>query len=159
MAQTLGTKEGSRSGVGIPIVVALVISVLALGLAGFSIAQNASSQDSSRYNPAPVTKEFVVFSNVAEFNDTEVGIPHDQFTPSTLVVNQGDTVLIHFYNTEDEPENHNFILAAYSINVDLAQNRHQDITFTASQAGVFRFYCSYHQPTMNGQLIVLPTNS
>ena len=79
--------------------------------------------------------------------------------PAPLVVNQGDTVLIHFYNTEDEPEHHNFILTAYGINVDLAQNQHQDITFTASQAGVFRFYCSYHQPTMNGQLIVLPTNS
>lgn len=114
---------------------------------------------SINYKPTQETKEFVLYSNVAEFNDTEVGIPHDQFSPSTIVVNQGDKVIIHFYNTEDEPENHNFILTAYGLNTDLAQGQHQDITFTANQAGVFRFFCGYHLPTMTGQLIVLPTSS
>ena len=143
-----------------PVLIGAVVASLLVGFGAGALAIPAlyPSQASLNYNPTPSTKEFVVFSNVAEFNDTEIGIPHDQFTPSTLIVNKGDTVLIHFYNTEDEPENHNFLLTAYGVSVDLAQGEHQDITFVADQAGVFSFYCSYHQPTMNGQLIVLPTS-
>lgn len=149
---------GKHAGIA-PILAGVVVVV---GLAAFAAGSLASPMIFGNpavisYKPAAETKEFVLYSNVAEFNDKEVGIPHDQFSPTTLVVNQGDTVVIHFYNTEDEPENHNLVLTAYSITVDLAQGEHQDITFTASQAGVFRFYCAYHLPTMTGQLIVLPT--
>lgn len=66
-------------------------------------------------------------------------------------------VLIHFYNTEED-EHHTFTIdAPYNISVDLGPGQHQDIAFTASQAGVFRFYCVYHVPTMSGELIVQPT--
>ena len=134
-----------------------------VALAAFAVGSVAGptifgNTNSINYKPAAETRDFVLFSNVAEFNDTEVGIPHDQFSPTTLVVNLGDAVTIHFYNTEDEPEHHNFVLTAYGISVDLAQGEHQDITFTADKAGVFRFYCAYHLPTMTGQLLVLPTS-
>ncbi|MBI3859075.1 MAG: cupredoxin domain-containing protein [Thaumarchaeota archaeon] len=149
---------GKHAGVA-PILASAVIVVAILAFAAGSLASPSifGSPNAIAYKPATETKEFVLFSNTAEFNDSEVGISHDQFSPSTIVVNQGDTVTIHFYNTEDEPEHHNFVLTAYGISVDLAQGEHRDITFTASQAGVFRFYCAYHLPTMTGQLVVLPT--
>ncbi len=34
-------------------------------------------------------------------------------------------------------------------------NQTATITFTANWAGVFRYYCAYHQPTMTGYLAVL----
>lgn len=148
MIQAVGIKE--RRGVGI-LVVALVISILALGVSAFSMTQKPS------YNPALQTREFVVVNGDAGFNETAVGISHDTFIPDQIVVNQGDKVIIHFYNTE-ESEHHTFTIGApYNINVDLAGGQHQDITFTANQPGVFRFYCVYHVPTMSGELVVWPT--
>ncbi len=134
------------------------MSVLALGLAGFNTMQSQGSQSSGTwYKPAPQTREFAVVTSSADFNETQVGIPHDTFTPNLLVVNQGDKVVIHFYNTEDKPEPHTFTLPAYNVNVELKQGQRQDITFTADKAGVFQFHCTYHLPTMSGELIVQPT--
>ena len=150
-------RKGIASLVGVVAVVVLLV-----GFAGGTIASPflLGTPGSINYKPTNDTKEFWVYQNVASFNDTLIGIPHDQFTPSTLVVNQGDKVLIHFYNTEDTSEHHNFVMTGhYIVNVDLGAGQHQDITFTADQAGVFVFLCTFHQPTMRGQLIVLPTGS
>ena len=149
-----------RNGIAPFVGVAAVVSLLVgFGAGTFASPSILGTPASINYKPTSETREFVIFSNVAEFNDTEVGIPHDHFTPHSLIVNQGDTVLIHIYNTENEPEHHNFVMTAYGINVDLAQGENKDVTFVATQAGIFAFYCSYHQPTMRGQLIVLPTGS
>ena len=134
------------------------VALLGILLGTFASPVILGSSAALNYRPTSETKDFVVFSDTSVFNDTAVGIPHDLFTPSTLVVNQGDQVIIHFYNTEASPEHHNLILPAYNINVDLGRGEHQDITFTANQAGTFRFYCSFHLPTMTGQLIVLATS-
>ena len=150
----------ARNGIA-PIVGGMVVLSLLVGLGAGTIASPyiLGTPASINYKPTSDTKEFVLFSNVAEFNDTEIGLPHDQFSPTTLVVNRGDKVIIHFYNTEDEPEHHNFVLTAYGISVDLGQGEHHDITFTADKSGIFQFYCTYHLPTMTGQLTVLPTSS
>ena len=144
-----------------PLIGGIVVLSLLVGLGAGTFASPyiLGTPASINYKPTNDTKEFWVYQNTASFNDTEVGIPHDQFTPSTLVVNLGDKVVIHFYNTEDTPEHHNLVMTgAYSVNVDLGQGEHQDITLTANQAGVFPFLCTFHQPTMRGQLIVLPTS-
>ena len=138
------------------IIGAIVIAFSAGAFAGPSII---GSQASINYKPTTETRQFVIFSNTAEFNETVAGIPHDQFTPSTMVVNQGDTVKILFVNTEEEPEDHNFVLSQFGVNVNLAMGQNTTITFVADKAGVFTFYCTYHQPTMRGQLTVLPTGS
>ena len=150
-----------RKGIA-PVIGVVAIVALLVGLAGGTVASPflLGTPASINYKPTSETKQFWVYQNTASFNDSAIGIPHDQFTPSTLVVNQGDTVIIHFYNTEDTPEHHNFVMTGvYSVNVDLGAGEHQDITFTASHAGVFIFLCTFHQPTMRGQLIVLPTTN
>ena len=94
----------ARNGVA-PIVGGVVVLSLLVGLGAGTIASPyiLGTPASINYKPATETKEFVLFSNTAEFNDTEVGISHDQFSPTSMVVNLGDKVVIHFYNTEDEP--------------------------------------------------------
>ncbi len=90
--------------------------------------------------------------------------------PDRIIVNQGDTVVIHYYNLEDQPENHTFMLnapfwtqSAVTVqgapwndgNIVVSQNREVNITFVATDPGVFAYMCTYHQPTMTGYLIVL----
>ena len=147
MSQVQTSKKGIT---GVVAIVAIILAGLAL-VAPYALVPGRAPQI------APQTREFTVVSTTANFDDDAVGVPHDIFVPTQLVVNQGDKVIIHFINTEDKPENHTFTIAAYSINVDLGMLQKQDITFTATQAGVFPFTCTYHLPTMTGQLVVLAT--
>lgn len=149
MAQT--QSKGARATLVIA-TIALVISIAAVGYA--YAAQTSLSSKPLRAEPQ--TRGFTVVSTTANFDDEAVGIPHDIFVPTQIIVNQGDKVIIHFYNTEDKPENHTFTLLAYNINVDLGMGQKQDISFVANQAGTFPFVCTYHLPTMVGQLVVLP---
>jgi len=121
--------------------------------AGFSAGYLANPKPAQQ---APQAREFWVFSVVLPFNGTAVGLSHDYFAPDRIVVNKGDTVTIHFYNTEDEPEAHTLTIGApYNINKVLAMNATTTFSFTASTAGIFPYLCTYHQPTMTGWLVVL----
>ncbi len=136
--------QGARTSL-IVAVVAILIALAALGL----------TYSSSGARPhSPQTREFYVITPEESFNETLNGIPHYIFTPTVITVNQGDTVIIHFYNTADDTH-HTFTLAQYNENVNLAPMTHQDIQFTASTAGVFQYSCTIHPTTMRGELIVL----
>ncbi|MGI0148023.1 MAG: hypothetical protein ACREDF_00635, partial [Thermoplasmata archaeon] len=58
----------------------------------------------SRSAPAAQTQEFYVFTWVVPFDEALVMQPPDAFMPNAIVVNKGDAVIIHFYNTEDVDE-------------------------------------------------------
>ena len=99
-------------------------------------------------------KTFYLFTAEHEgVNETKLGISPDVFSPDILAVSTGDNVTIYFYNI-DPTERHTFTRGApYNIGKDLAGGENATILF---KEGVYRFYCKYHQPTMTGQLIVLP---
>ncbi len=124
--------------------------------AGFSAGYLA------RPPPPATSREFFVFAGTASFNDTLLGqtfgqtLPHDIFLPDRIVVNKGDSVTIHFYNTEDEPENHTFTMdSPYAVDRDLAMQQKTDINFVVGSAGLFKYWCRFHLPTMTGYLVVL----
>jgi plastocyanin len=102
-------------------------------------------------------KIFYLFSAEHEgVNETKLGIPPDTFSPDVLEVTEGDNVTVHFYNL-DTTDRHTFTIGApYNINEDLLPGTNATFTFKAGDEGVFRFYCTYHQPVMSGQLVVLP---
>jgi plastocyanin len=108
----------------------------------------------------PTNKTYYVFTSSHEgVNQTQLQIPPDSFSPSEIAVNKGDTVNIIFYNLETPPngDRHSFTIGApYNIDKDLGPGQHGLITFKAAEDGVYQFYCKYHQPTMRGELIVLP---
>ncbi len=108
----------------------------------------------------PTTKTIYLFTSEHEgVNETQLQIPPDSFSPSDIAVNRGDTVNIVFYNLEKSPngDRHSFTIGApYSIDKDLAPGQNGTVTFKATEDGVFLFFCKYHQPTMRGELIVLP---
>src|SRR5437867_1692439 len=113
----------------------------------------------AKYSVHPEKREFWLFnSNVPEFNETKVGMSHDMFSLSTITVNKGDTVIIHFLNTEPPGgDSHSFTIydKPYDVNVVLNPGENKTVSFDAIMAGVFTYECTFHQPTMRGQLTVL----
>jgi hypothetical protein len=135
---------------------ALVISVLAGAGAGYVSATYGSPADPPTPAYTPVHREMWVFTVVLPFNDSLPGMPsHDYFAPDTIGVCKGDTLQIHFFNTEEEPEDHTFTMEApYAMNHVLPADTTTDFNFTATAAGSFAYRCVYHQPTMTGWLSV-----
>ena len=130
--------------------IAIVVSALVGGAVGYVTG-------SLRGPPQPPqTREFWMFTVVLPFNETAEIPSHDYFAPDRITVYKGDTVLIHFFNTEDVPEDHTFTMAApYERNVNVPFQQTVDISFVAGTTGIFSFWCAYHQPTMRGWLVVL----
>jgi plastocyanin len=127
------------------LVVTIALAAVAGCLAGSSTPPKQAAQ----------SREYYVFNAALDFNETLVRLPHDVFSPSQITVNQGDTVTIHFYNTEDE-ESHTFTMdAPYALNKVVPAGGEANITFTASTSGIFPYRCMEHQPTMTGYLVVL----
>ena len=139
--------------VGRTLLIAIVVAAVVGAGTGY-LAGSLSTPSPSRQ--APQTREFWVFTVVLPFNDTP-STPHDYFAPDRMTVNQGDTVTIHFFNTEEVPENHTFTMEAPydAVNVIVHYGQTTNITFVASSAGIFPYRCLYHQPTMTGSLVVL----
>jgi len=152
----------------------LVVGVVAI-VAGAAVGTSVGY--AVRY-AAPTTRSFYLFNNSLPFDQNVWGIPHDVFSPDRITVNKGDKVVIYYRNIEDTTEDHNFVMdSPYTFDavvhagqnetfpiastlksttaVVVHVNQTATITFTASWAGVFRYYCAYHQPTMTGYLVVL----
>src|ERR1041384_1736628 len=83
------------------------------------------------------------------------------FSPGSIEVNQGDSVVIHLTNGEQERDMlHGWGLALYNINVVLDPGEVKTVAFRATKAGVYPFYCTnfcsaMHQE-MQGYLLVKP---
>ncbi len=135
--------------IGIAFVVAVIFGAISGFVAG-SLANPARTP-----SPTPEHREFWVFTVVLPFNDTYTGVPHDYFAPDKLIVNLNDNITIHYFNTEEEPEEHTFtIFGPYNIDVILPYNETTTFSFDAKWAGIFPYVCTIHVPTMTGYLIV-----
>jgi FtsP/CotA-like multicopper oxidase with cupredoxin domain len=128
--------------------------------------QNNTTTTTQSIMPASSNKTFYVFSvEVEGVNETAAGVAGDIYSLPVIEVNRGDSVTVHFYNTEpteeETVERHAFTIDAqpYSVNIDIAPGESGNATFTADQEGIFPIYCIYHLPTMTGQLVVLPPSS
>ena len=142
-------------------VAAIAIALVAIFVASYSLTNIATldenDEDDERY--VPQTREMWLFTQVDEhIEEDKLKIPPDQFSHDSIVVNKGDNVKIHFYNLEpvESQEHHTFtITSPYDINHDINAGEEASIVFTATESGIFDYLCTYHQPTMRGQLIVL----
>jgi plastocyanin len=151
----------------IAIVAAFVLLGIVVGTVAVTIPlQQAAAQQNNATTtattqsimPASSNKTFYVFSAEVEgLNETKARIAGDIYSLPVIVVNRGDSVTVHFYNTEETEERHSFTIDAqpYSVDIDTAAGESGNATFTADQEGIFPYYCKYHLPTMTGQLVVL----
>ena len=133
-------------------IAAIVIAVIAITMP----VKNMQENEQTAYTG--VKREYWLFnSDVPDFNETKTGMPHDAFSMPVISALKDDTVVIHFFNTEEPSgDHHSFTILdkPYNMNIELSPGENKTITFTATTAGVFTYYCTFHQPTMRGQLIV-----
>ena len=120
-----------------------------------SFAQPSSTISSSSSTYSATDKVLYLFNiELPDVNETKLGIPADLFTPSTINANKGDTVTVHFYNLEKQ-EPHTFTIGApYNIDKNVPGGQNATIVFKTNYEGIFPYYCKYHLPTMQGQLVV-----
>lgn len=76
------------------------------------------------------------------------------FDPSQIVVYEGDQVTLNILGVRGSV--HNISLSGYVDEFELHRGELRTVTFTADRAGTIDFICSIHQPTMHGQILVLP---
>ena len=149
--------------------VTLAAAVVTIPLQQEAVAQqqnNTTATTTQSIMPATSNKTFYVFTAEVEgVNETAARIAGDIYSLPIIVVNRGDSVTVHFYNTEpteeEAVERHSFTIDAqpYSVNIDIAPGESGNATFTADQEGIFPYYCIYHLPSMTGELVVLPPQS
>lgn len=144
--------------------IGLSITAIIIASIGIVIAITSVDDDLIEHEETyvPQTRDVYVFSQVDE-HLAEVGeIPPDMFSQDTIVVRQGDKVKIHFYNLEpvETQEHHTFTIndPTYKIHHDVNAGENSLIEFTASENGIFEYICTYHQPTMRGELVVLSSD-
>ncbi len=78
-----------------------------------------------------------------------------RWEPSQIIVNQGDEVTLEVLGVNGAE--HPAVIDGYDITFTVKRGQLSTVTFTADKAGVFEFRCGIHQPSMTGELIVLPS--
>jgi plastocyanin domain-containing protein len=116
---------------------------LALAAASLSWPIGVAAGDAA----AAQTRQFTVVS--VEVDGTKFWLP------STLVVDQGDTVKIKLLNkVPTDPNQHGYAIPDYGIAEVVTRGEPKDIEFTADKPGIFPINCQLHPPHIGGQLIV-----
>ena len=81
------------------------------------------------------------------------------FSPQTIVVHRDEPTAITFWNLQSD-DDHDFALLGADLSilmyVDLPPLKKTSYVFTFHREGLFDFKCMQHQPTMSGQILVLP---
>ena len=139
--------------------ITLLTNVPLSGVAQLENVSNSTDKTSEQSEETSQTAKpffFLFNTELPAFNVTE--FPPDDFSLKILEVNQDDNITVYFYNMEAPTgDKHSFTInAPYNVNLTLGQGKNGSISFVSNEPGIFRYYCEYHEPTMSGQLVVLP---
>jgi len=75
------------------------------------------------------------------------------FAPDQIVVNQGDTVTLHFVGVQGP---HHVITVDGVGTFPLDRGHIHTVSFTADKPGTITYWCHVHPPSMVGEILVLP---
>ena len=144
---------------GVKLMIIVCAAIIVAAISSLVMVLPLKQNVETKYSVHPEKREFWLFSSkIPEINETKMGMSHDMFSSSTITVNTGDTVIIHFFNTEAPGgDSHSFTIydKPYDVNLVLKPGENKTARFDATTAGVFTYECTFHEPTMRGQLIVL----
>ena len=129
--------------------------ILAIGIVVFTQGctwQNSQKPEENTPIEQIVQEEQQVQPGVKEF---EVSGNNFAFSPTEIVVNQGDTVRINFTNSGGF---HDLVIDEFNARTkQLADGAKETIEFVADKTGTFEYYCSvgkHREMGMVGNLIV-----
>ncbi|PIN84504.1 MAG: hypothetical protein COW26_06445 [Nitrosopumilales archaeon CG15_BIG_FIL_POST_REV_8_21_14_020_33_23] len=160
--------------------IAIGIAIVAIAIAIISIMVGQNQDAIQTTNSKPI--ERTIYMNLVELKGTtniskepfpaislpkgggfEMIPPNDAgdwtvetyaFSPSVIVVNQGDMVNIKMLGLNGAL--HHVSIENYVEPFDVHRGELNDISFVADKVGTFKIACSLHQPAMTGYLMVLP---
>ncbi|HXG13706.1 MAG TPA: cupredoxin domain-containing protein [Candidatus Nitrosotenuis sp.] len=160
--------------------IAIGIAIVAIAISGVAIMLN-QNQDAAQTTTITPT-ERTIYMNLVEPKGTtnvskepfptvplpegggfELVPPNDagdwtvetySFSPSLVVVNQGDTVNLKMLGLNGAL--HHVSIENYAEPFDVHRGELHEVSFVADKAGTFKIFCSIHQPAMTGYLMVIP---
>jgi plastocyanin len=77
-----------------------------------------------------------------------------RWDPNQIIVNQGDEVTLEVVGINGAE--HPSLIEGYDVRFSVKRGAVSTVTFTADKAGVFKILCVKHNPSMVGELVVLP---
>lgn len=76
-----------------------------------------------------------------------------RWDPGTMVVNEGDTVTLEIVGINGDE--HPFTIEGYWLTGTVRRGEVTRMTFKADKAGIFKFICRKHAPSMQADFVVL----
>jgi Cupredoxin-like domain len=76
------------------------------------------------------------------------------FDPSQIVVHEGDNITLNILDVQGD--HHAITVEGHGGEFILHRGELKTMTFNADKAGIIHYFCSIHQPTMQGEILVLP---
>lgn len=76
------------------------------------------------------------------------------FDPSQIVVHEGDNITLNILDVQGD--HHVITVEGRGDAFTLHRGELKTMTFTADKPGIIHYFCSIHQPTMQGEIVVLP---
>jgi nitrous oxide reductase len=141
-----------------------IMSIRIVNAQPIPLTSTTKHQGLSSFDTSPTTMVFNLYNtHVLGFNETKgiqkAHLESDQYSLQTILVNQGNRVVVNLYNMEaPSGDRHSFTIdAPYNVNIDVAPGQNGTAAFLANHGGIFKFYCKYHIPSMVGEFIVLPS--
>jgi plastocyanin len=138
------------------IIVTILLSAIVGGIVAFAVGYyyyvpRTTSSSSSQ------TRDLYLFAQDLSFSAPSNLKSDYVYGTSTIIVNKGDTLRVHFYNptdqehsfTVDSPYSNDIVVPAANSTI-----KNMNTTIVANQIGTFGFHCRFHQPQMMGVLIV-----
>ena len=145
------------------IIAILVLVVLIGGFFLFSGGFNSSSSSSSNNVQGIVAAEknnsqdtgSASESSTPEIKEFNVIAKKWDFSPSTITVNEGDTVIL---NVESIDVTHGFVISEFGVSERLEPGKTTTVEFIADKKGTYTFFCNVYcgrgHSSMRGTLIV-----
>ena len=124
-----------------------IVSVTATGLADAEVIVLTQAVAEKETGPAEV---------VAHFGEIYT------FSPSFVVLRRDEPTQLSFWNLQRDEEHDVMLLApdlSVLMKVALAPLSKTSYVLTFHHEGLFTFHCTFHQPAMSGQILVLPPRS
>lgn len=163
--QILRSQKGQSSMIIIGIIV--LVAIVGAGLffmnqKGATITEQPATTDTTT-DTSTTSPTGSMDSSMGEHSETtgtekviEISGSNFKFAPSTITVNQGDTVKIVFKSTGGF---HDFVIDEFDVETkQIGDGQSDEVTFVADKKGKFEFYCSVGNHRKMGMVGTLTVN-
>lgn len=132
-----------------------IILILSVFLSACAVTEEETKNDQEIDVQQAISSKTEIDKGTSPVKEFNIISRQYEFEPNTLIVNQGDKVVIEIISMDVE---HGFAIDEYNINEVIPEGKTMVIEFLANKSGEFEFYCSVYcgrgHTGMIGKLIV-----